>query len=156
MDTLTLEAVLRRDPFASKKFLGCFPSDELPVPTRIPSTCCFIVNLDKGNQPGSHWFSVFVRPRVIYVFDSFGLYPKVIRGWCSAARRDVCYNSTAHQSLDEVTCGGYSVYSLCELARGRSFSAVINKFRSTHFDDAFIRRYLQQVHGVLIPQTMQF
>jgi len=31
----------------------------------------YIANLDKSNQPGSHWTALAVEPHVIYYFDSF-------------------------------------------------------------------------------------
>lgn len=154
MDTLSIESILYRDPYASRSFLGCFPSDRIPAVSDVTlPTYSFIVNVDKSNEPGSHWFAVYVTPRRVYIFDSFGTLPRVIRPWCrTLGTRRVFYNSTAHQSLNEVTCGGYAVFALCELARRHPFSSVIARFRSTRYDDAFIRAYLARTHHTLIPQ----
>lgn len=154
MDSLTLSSVLSRDPYAKRYFIGCFASDQLPIVTNHSKPFCFIVNTDKSDQPGSHWIAVFVRRYNAYVFDSFGTVPSVITPWLEALPQTVYYNTTPHQSVDEVTCGGYAVYALCEMARRRSFSTIVNNFLSTDYDDPFIRNYLSRVHGVQIPLTM--
>lgn len=154
MDSITLSCVLSRDPFTKREFLGCFASDQLPFITNNSKPCCFIVNTDKSSQPGAHWFGVYVRRSNVYVFDSFGTMPRVIRKWCCALARPVHFNAIPHQSMDEVTCGGYAVYALCELARGRRFNSIVRHFLHTRYDDAFIRDYLARVHGVHIPSDM--
>lgn len=154
MDSLTLSGVLSRDPYTKHCFIGCFPSDKLPIPAEHRSPFCFIVNVDKSDEPGSHWFAVYVKRTAAFIFDSFGTVPSVIKRWCRALGRPVYFNSTPHQAIDEVTCGGYAVYALCELARRKRFSTVMNRFLNTRYDDAFIRAYLARVHGVQIPQTM--
>lgn len=150
MDTNQLHSILSNDPFAKHHFIGVFPSDRLPK--SVPAKCSLVVNLDKHNMPGSHWVSVYVNRSHCYIFDSFGTFPTCLKRWAKTLRGRQCvYNKVAHQRLDEITCGGYSVYVICELARGRRFVEIVRKFERQRYDDAFIRRYLASAHGVQIP-----
>jgi len=51
------------------KFRGVFPSDEIPV---FRSGEYSIINLDSGDQPGSHWVACVKKNKKTYVYDSFG------------------------------------------------------------------------------------
>lgn len=157
MNTTLINNIMSSYPLTSSHYLGAFPSDR--IPTRIPSRCAFVVNMDKASMPGSHWFAVHINPRNIYIFDSFGTLPNPIKRWIkklskSHKRKRVLYNAVAHQVPDEVTCGGYAIYVLCQLGHGRRFSSLLSDFASTRYDDAFIRRYLLNTHRVNLPLTL--
>lgn len=158
MNTLAIESIMNGYLPTASTFIGCFPSDR--IPTKIPSSCSFIVNCDKSYMPGSHWFAVHISRTNIYIFDSFGTLPRTARNWLNRRRRQgfpekrVCYNAVAHQSPNEVTCGGYAIYVLCQLALGRRFSSIVAEFCRTQFDDAFIRRYLTEVHQYEMPLSL--
>lgn len=144
MNTLDIFSILSKDPYCKKHFLGVFPSDKLPQ--YLPYHCSFVVNADKSTLPGSHWFSVHKRGRECYVFDSFGRLPRFLHNYCLKHSLTVTYNSVAHQKNNEITCGGFCVYVLCELARGKTFKSIVKTFLQTKYDDAFIRSYLRLHH----------
>ena len=54
------------------KFMGVFASDK--IPNKIPKGYCFIINVDKSNESGSHWIAVCkdINTNQIWVYDSFG------------------------------------------------------------------------------------
>lgn len=50
------------------KFKGTHAWDELPKLKNLESC---IINLDKSNQPGSHWVAIYKYKNKTYMFDSF-------------------------------------------------------------------------------------
>ena len=53
------------------KFRGVIARDELTVPRMLRSGESCILNLDKRNQPGSHWIAI-VKDTEFITYDSFG------------------------------------------------------------------------------------
>lgn len=51
------------------KFKGVFASDQIP---QLKNTEMAIVNLDKSNEPGSHWVAIYKSNNNIWIYDSFG------------------------------------------------------------------------------------
>ena len=59
------------------KFKGVFPSDKVPKLNDLAPYC--ILNLDRSDEPGSHWISLAKLDDVTLVYDSFGRdYKKII------------------------------------------------------------------------------
>lgn len=54
-----------------KNFLGVFAVDEIPIEI-LDYSHLFIVNLDRSDQPGSHWIAVGGTGHSFIIFDSFG------------------------------------------------------------------------------------
>lgn len=151
MDTLELDSILSKDLYCKRYFVGVFPSDKLPH--SLPHNCALVVNADKSTSPGSHWFCLFKKGRTCYIFDSFGRLPQFLFNYCQRHDLRAVYNSLPHQTADEVTCGGYCVYVLCELARGRNLRSILRTFMHTKHDDSFIRRYLLVHHSYRLKPT---
>lgn len=55
--------------FIGDKFIGVYSVDKIP---RIGYGKCCIVNLDKHDEPGSHWIALARQGDYIMLFDSFG------------------------------------------------------------------------------------
>lgn len=51
-------------------FKGVYPSDRIPKLNILKQYA--IINLDKSNEPGSHWVSIAWKNGNIYLYDSFG------------------------------------------------------------------------------------
>ena len=51
------------------KWRGVYPSDRVP---KLKDGDMAIVNLDKHDEPGSHWIAVALRKNNLLVYDSFG------------------------------------------------------------------------------------
>ena len=80
---------------AAKQFFpleGVFPSDKVPKKKGY-----YIVNLDRSNQPGSHWVGVY-RNSKTYAYDSFGR-EQLLPFKAAYTERD------AEQSASESNCG---------------------------------------------------
>lgn len=58
-----------------KKFKGVYPFDKQP---KVGAKRSYIFNLDKSNEPGSHWCAAYNDGHSLWIYDSFGR--KVMRG----------------------------------------------------------------------------
>lgn len=107
-----------------------------------------IFNLDKHDEPGSHWICAFVDypKKSAYYFDSYGLPPPPeVARFLEKCKEQGCdtilYNDIRHQRKDS-ECGMYCLYVIICLLKGRSFQAIctdiirddtINAFRDVLF-----------------------
>ena len=94
---------LGRRMFGSK-FVGVFPSDIIP---KLSNGCYCILNVDKSNEPGSHWVALVKRGHRLIFYDSFGrsgkkLIPSLLK---SHNGRLVDTDSDAEQKILESNCG---------------------------------------------------
>ena len=105
----------------------------------------FIFNLDKHNQPGSHWVALFVsvKKREIYYFDSYGddAPPEILvlikRIQAQSAKIGAKYaykfNKKRHQ-FGNSECGMYSLYFLVHLIREKAFDT----FNTERIKDKYV------------------
>jgi len=89
-----------------------------------------IFNLDKHDEPGSHWICAFVDypKKGAYYFDSYGLPPPPeISRFLEKCKEQGCdtvlYNDIRHQRKDS-ECGMYCLYVIICLLKGRSFQQI--------------------------------
>lgn len=85
-----------------KNYKGCYPSDKIPS---LKNGECCIANLDKHNQPGSHWVAVVKENNKHYVYDSFGRSGILNKKWEST-------EDDAEQHIKEMNCGQRSITAL--------------------------------------------
>ncbi len=93
------------------KFKGVYPSDKIPQLTDLTPYC--ICNLDKSNEPGSHWVALAKTPfkKEALMYDSFGRgYKKILlssehsgNGRIKNTDRDI------EQKIAETNCGQRSL-----------------------------------------------
>jgi hypothetical protein len=142
------------------KFLGALPSDAFEISSEKknslidnmekPSIDFFsiIFNLDKHNQPGSHWVSVFINKenKTIEYFDSLGDKPiatiqKTLDFISNKYDFDIIINDTVHQK-GNTACGIYTiVFILYKLSYPNNYNYLtttisdskIHPFRKTLF-----------------------
>jgi len=73
MNTAEIQCILKRNNVTKYQFGGVFARDCLPL---LAKHKAYIVNLDKMNENGSHWISIyFDKNRRGEYFDSYGLPP---------------------------------------------------------------------------------
>ena len=89
-----------------------------------------IFNLDKHNEPGSHWVCAFVDypKKSAYYFDSYGMAPPPeISQFLEKCKEQGCetvlYNDIRHQRKDS-ECGMYCLYVIICLLKGKSFQQI--------------------------------
>lgn len=114
-----------------------------------------IFNLDKHDEPGSHWVCAFVdyEKKGAYYFDSYGLPPPAeVSRFLERCKEQGCetilYNDIRHQRKDS-ECGMYCLYTIICLLKGRSFQDIcmdivkddtMNAFRDVLFASESPRR----------------
>jgi hypothetical protein len=89
-----------------------------------------IFNLDKHDEPGSHWICAYVDypKKSAYYFDSYGMPPPPeITRFLERCKEQGCdtilYNDIRHQRKDS-ECGMYCLYTIICLLKGRSFQDI--------------------------------
>ena len=110
--------------------LGVYPLNCIPKIEKLPA--CLIINLDRDDQPGSHWVAVYIDgDGNSEYFDSFGRPPekkeikKLLIG-------DTVYNGIQLQSPFSSACGQYCVYFLFHRVRGDR--NVLSEFSSGDYE----------------------
>jgi len=117
-------------------FVGVISSDEIPSlvgKVKPNKKISFIMNLDKSNQPGSHWVSVLIDPvnsQSVEYYDSYGMPPpnnfsKDIKLLVDKMKPDVYLkykiNKVKHQHDSSSTCGWHSMRWLLNRYAGIPF-----------------------------------
>ena len=105
-------------PCLKNNFLGVFSIDNFPQ--KLNERCCFISNLSKSNEIGSHWIS-FIKSekKTIEIFDSLGTKIDYLRPFLKfKGNPTILYNDCAFQSVTSNTCGYFAITFLIE----RSFN----------------------------------
>jgi hypothetical protein len=88
------------------KFYGVFPSDKIPKLNFHKKYC--ILNLDKSNQPGSHWIACVLDGNDdIYIFDTYDRSIKKILPIIYKVKhhRILSGNKSVLQKIDGEDCG---------------------------------------------------
>lgn len=141
---------------SSFKFIGAVPCDFYKI-VDVDYTnftnykyIGIIFNLDKNDQPGSHWVSFFVdnKKKTCEYFDSTGRGPnKYINNFIQKIMRTYLkehtylQNNIIHQKEDS-ECGVYSIYYIIKRLSGKGFDTLsknvirdedMNKFRKVFF-----------------------
>src|SRR5258706_7127473 len=71
MDTNCINRILIHN-MKRIKFLGCFPSDKIPLPITYPS--CMVLNTDDSSEAGTHWIAMcLVNPDTVEYFCPLGI-----------------------------------------------------------------------------------
>ena len=77
-----------------KNFNGVLSRDKIDGQTKKGY---YIMNLDDGKGPGTHWVGLKISPKIIEYFDSLS----------NKLKSNYIYNSTQYQDLKSVLCGYY-------------------------------------------------
>ena len=105
-------------PCLKPYFLGVFSIDNFPK--KLEERFCFISNVSKSNEMGTHWIS-FIKSdkKTIEIFDSLGTKIDVLKPFLKfKGEPTILYNDCAFQSLTSNTCGYFAITFLIE----RSFN----------------------------------
>lgn len=138
--TQDINAVLQQYQEFDKsfKFIGALPSDfytqvkgnyhQIPFYKHV----AIVFNLDKHNQPGSHWTALFIdnTRKSIEYFDSAGKPPnKYIRIFIDYIQKVILknyqfmYNTIVHQRKNS-ECGIYAIYFVIQRLLGSPFEKI--------------------------------
>jgi hypothetical protein len=91
------------------KFKGVFASDKIPRLNNLKSYA--ILNLDRSNEPGSHWIAIARKDGITYMYDSFGRHGSQIIPtlYHSGNGRIINTDPDPEQQEHETNCGARSL-----------------------------------------------
>lgn len=128
-----------------KGYLGTFSKDQLLniSPKRRIKNCFVIINLMNRNEGnGSHWVGLYIKDRIAYYFDSFGMsMPEEVSEFLNLKfkRVDKIYSNTLQiQNTNSTSCGWYVFFVMINMIRKRTFFDILNIFNNTELDNEYI------------------
>ena len=109
-----------------------------------------IINLDEYETTGTHWVSLFVKPKYTVYFDSFGIehIPKEINKFInndtakSSAVARIKSNIFRIQAHDSIMCGYFCIEFINYMFKGKTLLDYTNLFSPNDFkkNDRVIKR----------------
>ncbi len=118
MDSVTLCRLACSDPIIRSKFGGVYSSDNLPQYRNKQEY--FIINLDPGYLPGSHWIALSFKKQKCSYFCSYGSKPfGNILIFIRENSKFLEINSKTYQANNTATCGLFCLYFLYNVSRNR-------------------------------------
>ena len=88
------------------RFNGVYSRNNLPNKIKRGA---YVINLDEYENTGTHWVAVFVKPKYVVYFDSFGIehIPKEINKFIG--NNDIKSNIFRIQAYDSIMCGNFCI-----------------------------------------------
>jgi hypothetical protein len=129
MNTVQIESALGQDPAVSPHFLGVFPCDKLPQPTKYP--CAVVANTDPAGAKGEHWVAFYIADDgTVEYFDSFGMPPLNcdLFSYFESSGKKYKFNDVQLQGISSTACGHYCIAFLARRVRGQSLDDIVHKF----------------------------
>ena len=128
LTNFNIEAVMYQyeKKYPDFKFLGVFPVD---FEAKYMGGACmfreicslvlgkekyvgFIINLDRHDEPGSHWTAIFIKDQTLYYYDStISETPKEVKEFAAKHHLKLIENTIKHQ-FGNSECGMFSMYYL--------------------------------------------
>ena len=109
-----------------------------------------IINLDEYENRGTHWVSLFVKPKYTVYFDSFGMehIPKEMNKFIdskelgSAINNDIKNCIFRIQAYDSIMCGYFCIEFINYMFKGKTVLDYTNLFSPNDFkkNDQVIKR----------------
>ena len=115
--------LLNKDLKLKEYFRGVYASNTLPSFLIRGQTHAIVVNLDKSNQPGSHWCAIYILSNGFCIyFDPLGFPPFIpsIITFLENNSTHCQWNAMNIQSPMSYTCGFYTIFFLRKMIRGMS------------------------------------
>ena len=101
----------------------------------------YIINLDEYENTGTHWVSLFVKPKYTVYFDSFGVeyIPKEINKFInndttkSSSLKRIKSNIFSIQAYDSIMCGYFCIEFINYMLKGKTLLDYTNLFSPNDF-----------------------
>ena len=106
------------------RFNGVYSRNNLPNKIKKGA---YVINLDEYENTGTHWVSLFVKPKCKVYFDSFGVehIPKEINKFI---RNEIKSNIFKIQACDSIMCGYFSIEFINYMLKGKTLLDYTNLF----------------------------
>ena len=102
----------------------------------------YVINLDKYENTGTHWVSLFFKPKYMVHFDSFGIehIPKEINKFIG--NNKIKSNIFRIQAYDSIMCGYFCIEFINYMPKGKPLLDYTNLFSPNDFkkNDRIIKR----------------
>ena len=130
------------------RFNGVYSRKSLP--NKIEKGA-YVINLDEYENTGTHWVSLFVKPKYTVYFDSFGVehIPKEINKFIrnsnttkSSSLKRMKSNIFKIQAYDSIMCGYFCIEFINYILKGKTLLDYTNLFSPNDFkkNDQVIKR----------------
>lgn len=142
MDTVEILSQSKRRRWVD--FKGVFAIDRLPSNVKLPAG--FVINLDKHNEPGSHWVSIFVNKLgQAFYFDSFGMKPTAtVQEWIDKNHFKLSfYNKIKLQNEHFYNCGHFALAFLDFVFNKNDGKTFSEKYKAIKNRDIAVIKYIQ-------------
>ena len=120
------------------RFNGVYSRNNLPIKIKKRA---YLINLDEYENTGTHWVSLFVKPKYTVYFDSFGIehIPKEIN---KSINNDIKSNIFRIQAYDSIMCGYFCIDVINYMLKGKTLLDYTNLFSPNDFKekDQIIKR----------------
>ena len=121
------------------RFNGVYSRNNLPNKIKKGA---YVINLDEYENTGTHWVSLFVKPKYSVYFDSFGVehIPKKINKFIG--NNKIKSNIFRIQAYDSIMCGYFCIESIDYMLKGKTLLDYTNLFSPNDFkiNDQVIKR----------------
>ena len=125
------------------RFNGVYSRSNLPNKIKKGA---YVINLDEYENTGTHWFSLFVKPKYTVYFDSFGVehIPKEIN---KSIRNEIKSDIFRIQAYDSVMCGYICIEFINCMLKSKTLLDYTNLFSPIDFkkNDQIIKRIFKNV-----------
>ena len=120
------------------RFNGVYSRDNLPNKIKKGA---YVINLDEYENTGTHWVSLFVKPKYMVYFDSFGIehIPKEINKIInndttkSSSLERIKSNIFRIQAYDSIKCGYFCIEFINYMLKGKILLDYTNLFSPNDF-----------------------
>ena len=129
------------------RFNGVYSRNNLPNKIKKGA---YVINLDEYENTGTHWVSLFVKPKYTVYFDIFGVehIPKEINKFIRskelghAVRNEIKSNIFRLQAYDSIMCGYFCIEFINYMLKGKTLLDYTNLFSPNDFkkNDQVIKR----------------
>jgi hypothetical protein len=135
MNTAEINRVMNSMQTTKYQYIGTFPSDKLPPPEQYPS--CFIANMDRSSQPGSHWVAVYMtKTGKAEYYDTYGRQPPpVFQKYLETNFEVFRVNKIQTQSFGTSVCGQHCIYFLYHRCVGRKMDTIMLSLKKDTVDN---------------------
>ena len=120
------------------RFNGVYSRNNLPNKIKKGA---YVTNLDEYENTGTHWVSLFVKPKYTVYFDSFGVehIPKEINEFInndttkSSSLERIKSNIFGIQAYDSITCRYFCIEFINYMLKGKTLLVYTNLFSPNEF-----------------------
>ena len=152
MDSNSISDILANNPSTAPYFLGVCGSDNMIYSDILPY--CFVANVDRSNQKGSHWTAWFVdKKRAVSFLDSYGrsprdsMFPIEYRDYVRNNR--FRFNPKILETISGITCGHFCIFMIYFKCLGVDLKHIYNFFgKNLRYNDHLVYKFVKKLQNL--------